>query len=118
MPKLTPRQSKLSDLIRRELALIIRDRMSDPRIGRVTVSEVGIAKDLSSAKVYISALDEKTRANSVIALNHAAGFLRTCLAEVLKLRVTPALHFLEDTSIEHGDHIIKLIKEQTPKLND
>ncbi len=118
MPKLTPRQSKLSDLIRRELALIIRDRMSDPRIGRITVSEVGLAKDLSSAKIYISALDDKTRASSVAALNHAAGFLRSCLAEVLKLRVTPSLRFLEDTSIAHGDHILNLIKEQDRKLDD
>ena len=115
MPKLTPRRAKLCDQIRRELAIIIRDRINDPRVGRVTVSDVGLAQDLSSAKIYISALDEQTRKDSVIVLNKAAGFLRTCLAQILQLRVTPTLHFLEDTSIAHGDHILDLLKKQLPK---
>ena len=44
-------------------------------------------------------------------LRAASGFLRTELAKSIKLRRIPELNFTWDDSIEHGDHILRLIDQ-------
>ena len=43
------------------------------------------------------------------ALNHAAGFLRRELGHVMKLRMTPALHFFYDDTQSRGNALSVLI---------
>ena len=50
-------------------------------------------------------------AESVRALQHAAGFLRSRLAHILKLRTVPELQFVYDASVERGLRLSKLIDE-------
>ena len=51
------------------------------------------------------------------ALKGAAGFVRREIGQRIQLRYTPEIVFKEDSSIEHGMHISKLIEEtmQTEK---
>ena len=56
-------------------------------------------------------LSETEATESVRALQHAAGFLRTRLAQMLKLRTIPELHFVYDASVERGIRLSKLIDE-------
>ena len=44
-------------------------------------------------------------------LKAAAGFLRTELAQKVRLKHTPELNFIWDDSIEHGDRILRLIDQ-------
>jgi ribosome-binding factor A len=110
----SPRIQKISDEIRRELALLMKQQMRDPRMGRVSICDVVVAKDLSSARIYISAIDDAMRAESVVVLNKAAGFLRTALAKTLQLRVTPKLTFYEDHSIEYAAHMHDVLAKIPP----
>jgi ribosome-binding factor A len=100
---------KISDEIKRDLAVLIQREMRDPRMGRVSICKVIVANDLSTARIYISALDADLRAESIAILNKASGFLRTQLAKTLRLRVTPKLTFYEDRSIEYADHIHQIL---------
>ena len=112
MPRDFSRSSRIADQIQRDLSELIRQEIKDPRVGLVTVTEVAVSRDLGHAKVYISSLGESTSAQeSVRALQHAAGFLRSLLAKTLTLRTVPQLEFVYDPSIERGVRLSHLIDE-------
>ena len=80
-------------------------------MGLVTITTVEVTRDLSHARVFVTSLSETEAAESVQALTRAAGFLRTRLAQMLKLRTIPELHFVYDASVERGVRLSKLIDE-------
>ena len=105
------RATRLADQIQRDLADLIRVEVRDPRVGLVTITTVEVTRDLSHARVFVTSLSETEAAESVQALTRAAGFLRTRLAQMLKLRTIPELHFVYDASVERGVRLSKLIDE-------
>lgn len=110
MPKVYSRTQRVGDMIQREVAQLIQCDIKDPRVGMVTVLAVDVSRDLSHAKVYISTLGEEAEGHEVVkVLNHAAGFLRCQLANNVKLRITPQLHFIYDNSITRGRKLTDLI---------
>ena len=92
---------------------VIMTELKDPRIPPVvSVMKAEVTKDQKFAKIYISVFgDEKVRENALIAIRNAASFLRREVGRRLKLRNTPELNFVSDTSIEEGTRIISMIKE-------
>ena len=111
MPRGFSRATRLADQIQRDLADLIRLEVRDPRVGLVTITTVEVTRDLSHARVFVTSLTETAAAESVQALTHAAGFLRSRLAQTLKLRTIPELHFVYDASVERGVRLSKLIDE-------
>jgi ribosome-binding factor A len=111
MPKEFSRSLRLGDQIQRELAELIEREVKDPQVGMVTVTAVKVTRDLANAKVYVTVMgdNERTREESLRALQRAAGFLRSALASRLRVRIVPALHFVYDASIERGIRIGALI---------
>lgn len=108
------RIERVNSLIRQELSELLRFNVKDPRLGNtfITVTEVVTSTDFKHARVYVSSIIDKEEKKKVLtALSSAAGFLRRELSARLKLRYTPELIFQWDNSIEHGDHILKLIDE-------
>lgn len=97
----------------KELANIIRGEIKDPRIAKMTcVTDVEVAPDLKTCKVYISVLgDDEKRKETLAGLKSAEGYIKHQLAERLNLRNTPALTFIADTSTEYGIKMNKLIDE-------
>jgi ribosome-binding factor A len=112
MPREYSRAARIADQIQRDLSELIRQEIKDPRIGLVTITGVDVSRDLSHAKVYVSSLsDTDSTEQSVRALQHASGFLRTQLGRNLQLRSIPQLHFVHDISIERGMRLSHLIDE-------
>jgi ribosome-binding factor A len=111
LPRGFSRATRLADQIQRDLADLIRLEVRDPRVGLVTITTVEVTRDLSHARVFVTSLSETAVAESVQALTHAAGFLRSRLAQTLKLRTIPELHFVYDASVERGVRLSKLIDE-------
>ena len=110
MPRDFPRTRRVGEQLQRELATLIRDEISDPRIGMVSVSAVEVSRDLSHAKVFFSTLGSEAQAQaSLEVLQGAAGFLRRLLGQRLKMRSVPQLHFKPDHSLEQGAHLSSLI---------
>ncbi|MBI2955506.1 MAG: 30S ribosome-binding factor RbfA [Chloroflexi bacterium] len=107
------RIERVNDLIRAEISELITKEIKDPRLrGMISVTEVDTTPDLRHAKVYVSILgSEEERATGIKTLKHAAGFFRKELGERLTMRRTPELSFLLDTSIEHGDRIMRLLRD-------
>lgn len=112
MPREFSRAARIADQIQRDLSGLIRQEVKDPRVGLVTITAVEVNRDRSHAKVYVSSLAEVTATEqSVEALQHAAGFLRSQLSRTLKIRSVPQLQFLYDASLERGVRLSHLIDE-------
>ena len=106
------RASRLGDQIQRDLSDLIRLELKDPRVGMVTITAVEVMRDLSHARVFVTSLaGEEATQDSIRALRHAAGFLRSRLAQTLTSRVVPELDFVYDESIERGARLSRLIDE-------
>ena len=116
---MTHRIERVNTLLRREISELIQQELRDPRLTDfITVTEVDTSLDLKFAKVYISSMSGQQEEQKIMkALKSASGFLRKALANKVRLRYTPELHFIWDNSIEHGDHILRLIDEVTQNDN-
>jgi ribosome-binding factor A len=106
------RLERVNQLIREEISHLVQRELKDPRLGFVTVTEVDVAKDLRTAKVYVSVLGSETdwRA-SLEALESARGFIRKWLLPRLRLRAVPHLTFHPDRSMAHAAHIQMVLEE-------
>lgn len=90
--------------------MVLMRETKDPRIHDVTLTAVEVTPDLEQARVWFTLLrgdpDEVSRA-----LNHAAGYLRSELAQRLRLRTMPRLAFKFDESVERGARLVRLIDQ-------
>ncbi len=108
----TRRQQRVAEQIRHEISQLIERELDDPRLEMISITEVTISADLREANVYASSLQGEAKRDDVLAgLEHARGLLRHGLAERMKLRIVPDLHFHWDKSLETGDRISKLIDQ-------
>ena len=106
------RPNRLAETLKEEISQLIRVELKDPRIGFVTITNVDVAGDLAHAKVYVSVLGTNDEGKtSLEVLNGAAGFVRSEIAKRIRLRHVPAIVFVYDPSIEHGAHILKLLRD-------
>ena len=113
MRKNSIKNTRINAEVQKELANLIRSELKDPRVGQMTcVTDVEVAPDLKTCKVWISTLGDSAALDETISgLKSAEGFLRKQLASSLNLRNTPELRFIPDTSIEYGMKMNKLIDE-------
>jgi ribosome-binding factor A len=110
MPRDFPRSRRIAEQIQRELSDIIRLELKDPRVGMITITDVEMTVDNAHAKVFFTVLGQQPRIDEAAAgLQHAAGYLRSQLAQRIKIRVVPQLHFEYDASIERGIRLSQLI---------
>ncbi len=109
------RMGRIDHELQRELARLISIELKDPRLGFVTVTRVEITNDLHSCKVYVSVIgDRHVAKQSLLALEHAKGFLRGELGHAVSLRHTPELTFVEDRTTEKAIALSKTLARTVP----
>jgi ribosome-binding factor A len=106
--KAFPRAKRIGQQIQQTLSELIRRELRDPRLGMVTLTEVRVASDLGSAKVYFSVLGASPQQAQEI-LEAAAPLLRGPLGRALGTRHSPELRFVQDELIESGARLSALI---------
>ena len=118
------RTSRLNGEYQKEVSEIIR-RFKDknPNLrGLISVTEMDVAPDLKTAKVYVSIYtkSEEDKQISFEALQECAGQIRHELSQVMKMRTVPALTFLWDGSMTYGAKMDELFKKinQSKSLDD
>ncbi len=116
------RTDRIAEQMQRDLAELIRTSLKDPRIGMITVNSVDVARDLGYAEVYVTLLtvedldaDSEQVKLTIKILNGAAGFLRTELGRMIKLRKIPQLRFHFDASVKRGRQLDQLISKARKK---
>jgi ribosome-binding factor A len=106
------RTERIGEQLRGEIARVLREELTDPRIGMLTLTRVDVSPDLSNAIVYWSPLEARAESDLdeiAAGLSSAAGFMRRHLAHTLSLRRMPALRFKYDSSVEAGSQILSLL---------
>ena len=109
----TFRADRRNEEVKKTISEVIRE-MKDPRISPMTaLTEVEVTKDLKFAKVKVSVYDEdeKKRASSVEALNHAAGFISHELGMRMRIRAVPSIKFTLDNTIAYSVRISEILNE-------
>ncbi|HCT91563.1 MAG TPA: 30S ribosome-binding factor RbfA [Lachnospiraceae bacterium] len=111
MRKNSIKNTRINGEVLRELSVIIRQEIKDPRIHMMTsVTGVEVAPDLKTCKAYISVLgSEQEKKDTLEGLKNAEGYARRMLAKRLNLRNTPEIRFILDQSIEYGVNMSRLI---------
>lgn len=109
-----PRARKLAKRIGKIVASALEHEVKDPRLAKVTITDVKITADLHDATVYYTALGDKIDLQPDLqgvaaALESAKGVLRTRVGQGTGVRFTPTLTFMADTVPEDAKHIEDLL---------
>ena len=113
MAKEYQRTERVADYLKRELAQLLQFEVRDPRIGMVSITGIDVSRDLAHARVYCTVLgkdDEEQAAESIAALNKAAGFMRSQVSRDSNMRTVPQLRFYFDSSVGRGAYMEELIE--------
>ncbi|MBR1470869.1 MAG: 30S ribosome-binding factor RbfA [Lachnospiraceae bacterium] len=113
MRKNSVKNTRINSEVQKLLAELIRSELKDPRVPEFTsVTDVEVAPDLKTCKVWVSMLAEGDAEKEALkGLQSAGGFLKRQLAKELNLRNTPELTFIADHSIAYGNHMARRIDE-------
>lgn len=110
-----PRIERINEALKEEISRIIQREVKDPRLEFVTLTGVEITKDLQHAKVYFSVLgEEDKRAEAQEGLESARGFIRRLIGQRIRMRYTPEINFVFDSSIVYGARM----EEEFRKIKD
>jgi ribosome-binding factor A len=106
------RLEKIESQLIREISDILLRKISDPRLGWVTITRVHITPDLSLARIYITTLEGgEKRAAALEALHNAEGYIRHELGSRLELRITPQVHFQMDEQQEKVERVYQILED-------
>lgn len=106
------RANRVAEQIKIEISDIINNKIKDPRIGFLTITDVEVTGDLQQAKIFFSVLgDEEEREESLLGLNKANGFIRSEIGRRIHLRKVPEIIFEYDVAHEYGNHIDALLRD-------
>lgn len=112
------RSDRVADVVMRVLASTIREEMRDPRLQFVNINDVEVSRDLSVCKVFVTVIGsdfEEDGEEAAEALNKAASFLRSKVANALDIRSTPTLKFFYDRTAVAGQRLSKVIDDALEK---
>jgi ribosome-binding factor A len=106
-----PRAERVRHQIQQVLAAEI-ERLRDPGVGYVTITDVTMSPDLRNARAYYTVLgSDSERAATRDALARATKHLRAAVAAQVRLRYAPNLELVEDPVPERAAHLEALIAE-------
>jgi len=96
-------------VLEKEVSLIISQELKDPRLGLVTITRVMVKPDLKNAVIFFTTLGDKKQ--DLATLQHAKGFIRTMLAQRIRMRFIPEIEFMFDESYEYGQKMEKFFEQ-------
>jgi len=105
-----PRIRRVNAIIQEVLADEI-ERLTDPRLGFVSVTGVQVAPDMRRAVIFVSALDQSHMDGTIKGLRAAAPRLRAALGRQIHIKYTPDLEFRADAGIVEGERIDAILRE-------
>ncbi len=104
------RAERVAGLLRREIPDIVHRQFEyELPAGLISVTDVEVSRDLAHAKVFVAVLEIERAPEIMAFLNEHAGQVRHALAGRVRLRATPTVKFLHDTSSESGQRIEQLL---------
>mgnify|MGYP001245141008 FL=1 len=108
------RIQKVSSLLKKEITLIMQNDLENDLIRThfVNISKIDLSGDLQHCKIYVtSTANESVRKNIVESLNIAKSYIRFNLGQRIEMRRVPDIIFKDDTIIDKGLSVLKLLDE-------
>ncbi|BDU16177.1 30S ribosome-binding factor RbfA [Lysobacter auxotrophicus] len=105
------RTDRVSAQLRRELGTLVHEAVREHGLPSVSVSDVEVSRDLAHAKVFVTALQPERSKEAVKALKELSRELRFQLGRAVKMRHVPELHFHYDDSVDRGERIGNLLRD-------
>ena len=106
------RSTRVADAIRNELAILLLNKVRDPKISSVTITRAEVSDDLKYARIFFTVFGEgQSVKEAEKGLQRARGFMRSHLAKTLNMRYTPDLQFRYDKTAEKVKEIETLLQE-------
>jgi ribosome-binding factor A len=126
-PRRYERIARVNEVVREVLADEL-ERLSDPRLGLLTVTGVQVTPDLRQATVYYSALlptkgpggstievtleaQDEAAKETAEALKAAAPHLQSVINKQVRMKYTPHLVFREDPAIRTGERVDEILRQ-------
>lgn len=109
------RTKRVSELIQRHFADVLRREVDDPRLAAVVVTGVEVSDDLMIAQIGVRLLvaddDERQRRDIVSRLRRASPRLRRAITPRLELKRAPELRFHYDVGPDQHQRVASLLRE-------
>ena len=115
------RIAKVSSLLKKEITLILQNDLENDllRIHFINISKIELTGDLQYCKIYITSnAEEEIRKQIVENLNLAKSFVRHTLGQRIEMRRVPDITFKDDTALEKGLSVLKLLEELKNKTQN
>lgn len=106
------RSDRVSQELKKEVAVILQREVKDPRIRMVTVSDVEVSRDLAYAKIFVTFLfdnDQEAINQGMKGLEKASPYIRSLVGKAMRLRIVPELRFIYDESLVEGMRMSNLV---------
>ena len=106
------RAVRVGDLILREIAFLLLEKVRDPRVQGVTLTGIRLSNDLKRAKIFYSVVGDRQQIEKAQeGLNRAKGFIKREIGIRMELRYVPEILFAHDPSLEDGSHMERFFEK-------
>ncbi len=105
------RPSRVGELLRHCLAEILLNRVADPRLKDMTITDVSMSPDLKQARVAYLVREGVDAGEMKSALSRARGFIRQEVAKAHILRVMPEITFVPDQRLDKAQRLAELFDQ-------
>jgi ribosome-binding factor A len=109
------RTDRVGAELRRELGLLVHAAVRDHGLPSVSVSDVEVTRDLDWATVWVTALQPERSTEAMKALKELAVEFRRSLSRSMRLRRVPELRFKYDDSVDKGERIDSLLRQDSAR---
>ncbi|MBO5889155.1 MAG: 30S ribosome-binding factor RbfA [Clostridia bacterium] len=110
------RTEKLNSEFRKIIYEVVKNELNIPTVTEMfSITEVDVAPDLKSAKVYVSvySTDLNKKQATFLGIKDSASKIRKALSSKLRIKYVPELRFYEDGALEYGNKIDKILSTIT-----
>ncbi|MDD2903316.1 MAG: 30S ribosome-binding factor RbfA [Syntrophales bacterium] len=101
--------TRVAELLKEQIALILLHKSHDPRLQDLTVTGVEMSPDLKQARVFYLLREGADAIQVQAALKKALGFIKQELAREHILRIMPEFFFLPDAGLERAARLDELL---------
>lgn len=115
------RVDRLNSQLKKNIYEILTTKVKNPNLTEMfSVVEVTCDRDLTLATVYISIFSgtDQSKSATFEAIKQSAGFIRGCLAKIMRLHAIPQLVFKQDTTMQKSERINQILAQVNKDDND
>ena len=106
------RTERVASVIKEEVGTFVQRNFLLDEVGLMTITEVRVTPDLRQAKILVSVLGDKEKKEDALAqLEEKKPVIRSVVGQAVRLRYTPELLFVLDTTMDNAVNLEKIFKK-------